>query len=64
MDDKFCYDAFTKLGFSQWKNAQMTFGMIQRDIANSCTQAVTKTIKEEIGVVYSLFWLINHVIYW
>jgi hypothetical protein len=25
MDDKFCYDAFTKLGFSQWKNAYLAF---------------------------------------
>jgi hypothetical protein len=25
MDDKFCYDAFTKLGFSQWKNAYSAF---------------------------------------
>ena len=24
MDDKFCYDAFTKLGFSTWKNAYLT----------------------------------------
>jgi hypothetical protein len=25
MDDKFCYDAFTKLGFSQWRNASLAF---------------------------------------
>jgi hypothetical protein len=25
MDDKFCYDAYTKLGFSQWKNAYLAF---------------------------------------
>jgi hypothetical protein len=25
MDDKFCYDAFTKLDFSQWKNAYLAF---------------------------------------
>jgi len=25
MDDKFGYDAFTKAGFSQWKNAYMAF---------------------------------------
>jgi hypothetical protein len=29
--------------------AQMTSGMIQKDIANSCAQAITKKIKEEIG---------------
>jgi hypothetical protein len=31
------------------KNAQMTSGTIQKDIANSCAQAVTKAIKEEMG---------------
>jgi hypothetical protein len=25
MDDTFCYDAYTKLGFSQWKNAYLAF---------------------------------------
>jgi hypothetical protein len=25
MDDKFCYDVFIKLGFSQWKNAYLAF---------------------------------------
>jgi NTP pyrophosphatase (non-canonical NTP hydrolase) len=31
------------------KNVQMTSGTIQKDIANSCAQAVTKAIKEEMG---------------
>ena len=25
MDDKFCHDAFTKVGFSQWRNIYTTF---------------------------------------
>jgi hypothetical protein len=25
MDDKFCHDAFTKVGFSQWKNVYTAF---------------------------------------
>jgi hypothetical protein len=37
------------------KNAHMTFGMIQKDIANSCAQAVTKAIKEEMmGCLFSV----------
>jgi hypothetical protein len=31
------------------KNAKMTSGTIQKDLANSCAQAITKAIKEEIG---------------
>jgi hypothetical protein len=27
----------------------MTSGMIQKDIANSCVQIITKAIKEEMG---------------
>jgi hypothetical protein len=25
MDDKFCHNAFTKIGFSQWENAYLAF---------------------------------------
>jgi hypothetical protein len=45
------------------KNAKMTSRTIQKDITNSCAQAITKAIKEEMGVAYSLFLLMNHVIY-
>jgi hypothetical protein len=31
------------------KNAKITFGMIQKDLANSCAQAIIKAIKEEMG---------------
>jgi hypothetical protein len=31
------------------KNAKMTSGTIQKDLANSCAQAITKAIKEEMG---------------
>jgi hypothetical protein len=37
------------------KNAQMTSRMIQKDIANSCAQATTKVIKEEMrGCLFSI----------
>jgi hypothetical protein len=45
------------------KNAKMTSGTIQKDIANNCAQAITKAIHKERRVVYSLFWLMNHMIY-
>jgi hypothetical protein len=45
------------------KNAKMTSGTIQKDLEKSCAQAITEVIKEEMGVVYSLFLLMNRVIY-
>jgi hypothetical protein len=40
------------------KNAKMTSSTIQKDLANSCAQAITKAIKEEMGgCVFSI--LIN-----
>ena len=37
------------------KNAKMTCGMIQKDLANSCAQAITKATKEEMrGCLFSI----------
>jgi hypothetical protein len=38
------------------KNAKITSGTIQKDLANSCAQAITKEIKEEMGgCLFSIF---------
>jgi hypothetical protein len=42
------------------KNAKMTSGTIQKELANCCAEAVTQVIKKEI---YSPFLLMNPVIY-
>jgi hypothetical protein len=44
------------------KSAQMTSGMIQKDIANSCAQVVTKAIKKEMGGCLFSVLVDDHVI--
>jgi hypothetical protein len=45
------------------KNAKITSRMIQKDFTNSCAQTITKVIIKEMGGCYSLFLLMNHMIY-